>query len=62
MPNVVKMEERMQSHLARVSGRAMDKETARIAGLRRAGKISQFTAMAMLSTAAIRLAWLANAA
>jgi len=62
MPNVIQMEERMKSHLARVSGKAIEKELARISALERDGKISRFTAMSMVSTAAIRLAYRANAA
>lgn len=62
MPKVREMSDRFQSHLARVSGKAINKEMDRIDALSAAGKVSRVTAMHMISTAAIRLAWKANAA
>ena len=61
MPNVDQMMQRMQSHLARVSGKALNKEFDRIRDLRAAGKISDTTAAHLSQTAPIRLAYLANA-
>ncbi|MEQ9634633.1 MAG: hypothetical protein RLW68_00965 [Devosia marina] len=62
MPNVREMNDRFQSHLARVSGKAMKKEMDRIDALRIDRKISHVTVHHMISTAAIRLAWKANSA
>jgi hypothetical protein len=62
MPNVTNMEERMRSHLARVTEKAIAKELGRIHALYAQGKISSVTKGHMTSTAAIRLAWKANAA
>lgn len=61
MPNVRQMEDRMASHLARVGGKAIEREFDRIAGLHLAGKVSFFTATALRQTAALRLAYIANA-
>lgn len=60
MPNVKNMNDRFQSHLARVSGKALAKESERIQRLLLNGKISPVTATHMHNTAPIRLAWLAQ--
>jgi hypothetical protein len=62
MPKITEMRSRMVSHLARVSGKAIEREFKRIDALRWSGKISPVTSDHMKQTAAIRLAWLANAA
>jgi hypothetical protein len=60
MPNVSEMPIRMSSHLARVSGKALNREIDRISALRYAGRISAVTAQHMVQSAPIRLAWLAQ--
>lgn len=62
MPKVIHMEERMRSHMARVSGKALEKEMDRLRELEHAGKISRRTHTYLIASAAIRLAWKANAA
>lgn len=60
MPNVRAMEDRMISHLARVSGKAIEREFDRISGLRNDGRISLETWTALRQSAALRLAYIAN--
>jgi hypothetical protein len=62
MPNVNEMRIRLASHMARVSGKAIDAEFKRINALAAYGRISSVTRNHMVSSAAIRLAWKANAA
>jgi hypothetical protein len=61
MPNVRQMSDRLSSHLARVSGKALEREADRINALLRDERISPLTAHFMRQSAAIRLAWKANA-
>ena len=60
MPNVQHMSDRIKSHLARVSEKALKKEFDRIGRLHAEGKISFETKLHMASSAPIRLAFLAN--
>lgn len=62
MPNVKNMQTRLLSHMARVSGKAIQKEDDRIARLLSSQKISPETAQFMRVSSAIRLAYIANAA
>lgn len=61
MPNVIEMEKRLQSHLARVSDKAVTKEMRRIDRLQAEGKISRVTGLHMFRSMQLRLACIANA-
>jgi hypothetical protein len=60
MPNVQQMAIRLQSHMARVGNKAMDKEFKRIDALFADDKVSRFTRLSLRHTAPIRLAYIAN--
>ena len=60
MPNVQQMSNRFNSHLARVNGKALDREFKRIEALYHASKISSVTRTFMQRSAHVRLAWLAH--
>lgn len=60
MPNVIEMEKRLASHMARVNGKMIEREFDRILNLQADRKISHETAASLRQSAALRLAYIAN--